>query len=126
MTGNMYWAGAFPGLLMATVISVGLAKGLARPGLKHIVWLVPSLHFAFALVGGPVISLAYGLIVVPAAGILAGWVWLAGCLVIAGGMLALKRSGASGPAKGPWPATAAICFLLAGTLIPPFYQLIAG
>ncbi len=124
--GNAYWAGAFPGLLMATVVSVGLARGLTRPGLKHIVWLVPLLHFVFALAVGPAVSLAYGLIIVPAAGALAGWLWLAGCLVAAGGLLAASRLGVFLPRAGPWPVTVAVCLILAGVLIPPFYQIIAG
>lgn len=126
MTGNMYWAGAFPGLLLATMVSLGLAKGLARPSLKHILWLVPLLHFAFALGVGPAISLAYGLIVVPAAGGLAGWVWLAGALVILGATLAAKATRAAGSRGGPWMAPFAACLLVIGVLVPPFYHLIAS
>ncbi|MDP3046997.1 MAG: hypothetical protein Q8O07_05910 [Chloroflexota bacterium] len=126
MTGNMYWAGAFPGLLLATAVSAGLARGLVRPGLKHILWLVPLLHFAFALGVGPAISLAYGLIVVPAAGGWAGWLWLAGALAILGAIAAARATRAAGSRGGPWLATTAACLLIAGVLIPPFYHLIAG
>ena len=126
MTGNMYWAGAFPGLLLATVVSIGLARGLARPGLKHILWLVPLLHFVFALGVGPAISLAYGLIVVPAAGGCAGWLWLMGSLAILGAIIAARATRAAGSRGGPWLVTTAACLLVLGVLIPPFYHLIAG
>ena len=126
MTGNMYWAGAFPGLLLATVVSIGLARGLVRPGLKHILWLVPLLHFAFALGVGPALSLAYGLIVVPAAGGLAGWVWLAGALAMLGAIMAATATRPADSRGGPWLATTAACLLIAGVLIPPFYHIIAG
>jgi hypothetical protein len=119
MTGNMFWAGAFPGLVMATAASIGLARGLARPGLKHILWLVPLLHFAFALGVGPAISLAYGLILVPAAGAWAGWLWLAGALAVFGAMVGARSPRAAGRLDGP-------CVLIAGVLVPPFYHLIAG
>jgi hypothetical protein len=124
--GNMYWAGAFPGLVMATAVSIGLARGLARPGLKHILWLVPLLHFAFALAVGPAISLAYGLIVVPAAGGWAGWLWLAAALVMFGAMVVARATRAAGWLLGPWPSTTAACLLIAGLLVPPFYYLIVG
>jgi hypothetical protein len=126
MTGNIYWAGAFPGLLLATAVSIGLARGLARPGLKHVLWLVPALHFAFALGVGPAISLVYGLIVIPAFGPWAGWLWLVGSLALLGALLGVRASRATEPRGGPWVATSAACLLMAGVLIPPFYHLVAG
>jgi hypothetical protein len=126
MTGNMYWAGAFPGLLLATTVSIGLAWGLARPGLKHILWLVPLLHFAFALGVGPAISLVYGLFVIPLAGWWASWLWIIGSLVLFGAMVAARTSRPLGARRGPWAATAAACLLVIGLFVPPFYYLIAG
>jgi hypothetical protein len=126
MTGNIYWAGAFPGLLLATAVSIGLARGLARPGLKHVLWLVPALHFAFSLAVGPAISLVYGLIVVPAAGPWAGWLWLVGSLAMLGAILVLRATRPPGSRGSPWVATFAACLLIAGVLIPPFYHVIAG
>jgi hypothetical protein len=124
--GDMYWAGAFPGLVMATAVSIGLAGGLARPGLKHIIWLVPLLHFAFALAVGPAVSLTYGLFVVPAAGGWAGWLWLAGTLLIFGAVVAARITRSTRWLLGPGPATTAACILIAGVLVPPFYYLIVG
>jgi hypothetical protein len=124
--GNMYWAGAFPGLVMATAVSIGLARGLARPALKHIVWLVPLVHFAFALAVGPAVSLLYGLIVVRLAGGWAGWLWLAGALLTFGGIVTARMTRSTGWLLGPWPATTAACILIAGVLVPPFYYLIVG
>jgi hypothetical protein len=124
--GNMYWAGAFPGLVMATAVSIGLARGLARPGLKHILWQVPLLHFAFALAVGPAISLAYGLVLVPATGGWAGWLWLAAALAMFGAIAAARATRAAGRPPGPWAATAAACLLVAGLLVPPFYYLIVS
>jgi hypothetical protein len=126
MMGNMYWAGAFPGLLLATALSIGLVRGLARPGLKHIVWLIPGLHFAFALGLGPLLALAYGLVLVPAAGVWAGWLWLAASLALFVALLVNRATRAAEARGGPWLGTAAACCLLAGVFIPPFYHLIAG
>ena len=75
---NAYWAGALPGLVMATGLSLAALRLLGQDHIRHILWLVPALHFAGAFVVGPALSLAYGLIVVPAAGDAAPLLWAAG------------------------------------------------
>ena len=123
--GNAYWAGALPGLIMATVLSLAALRLLDRRHVRHILWLVPALHFAGAFLVGPALSLAYARLVIPAAGQSAPISWAA-ALILAGGMLAALAWLRGGAARAWAAATCAVIPTLAAILVPFSYHLIAG
>jgi hypothetical protein len=124
---GLYWAGALPGLILGTFLSVGVARSLPRTGsaMAHVLWLVPGLHFAGAFLLGPAASLLYGLAIVPALGGLAPWAWLAGMALIAGGLIWRVRG--AGSTWRPLLRAAALGIVLClGCLVPLAYGWAGG
>lgn len=123
--GNVYWAGALPGLVVATGLSLAALRLLGPTRIRHIVWLVPALHFAGAFAIGPALSIAYGILIVPTAGGSAPLAWVLALLGVAAAVgTAAWRGG--GARRGAWAAT---CFgipALAAILIPIAFHVIAG
>lgn len=123
--GNDFWSGAFPGLILATTMSVGLLRLVDRPALRHIVWLVPAAHLAGAFVVGPALALTYGAWTRWLPGQAATWAWVAGWALV--GVLAAQLSTRASGARHGWCATIAfMSSAMVGILIPVFYQLIAA
>ena len=123
--GNAYWAGALPGLLMATGVSFAALRLLGPRHIKHIVWLVPALHFGGAFIVGPALSLAYGRIFIPAAGTAAPLAWVV-TLLAAGAALGARAWVAGGESRTVRAAAWTAIPALAAVLIPVAYHLIAG
>lgn len=122
---NDYWAGALPGLLMATILSLATLRLLGPNRIRHILWLVPGLHFFGAFAAGPALSLAYSRIAVPAAGAAAPLVWAA-VLLAAGALLATAAWRSGGDARtyaaSAWLGT----FGVAALMVPAAHVIIAG
>jgi hypothetical protein len=123
--GNAYWAGCLPGLILATIASIGLARLLQRPGLRHIVWLVPAIHFAGAFGVGPALSLLYGLLTRWQPGGAAAWEWAVGFTLA--GALAGALNARAAPDRRKWRVSVFVAeFACIGLLIPAFYLMIAA
>jgi hypothetical protein len=126
--GNVYWAGALPGLLLATAVSVGLALSLDRAHLRHVLWLVPALHFSGAFALGPALSLTYDLLVVTALGPAAPWAWLGGSVIVVGVVPALWARRGKLPARksNATLVTCIIAALIVGAIVPALVALFTG
>lgn len=123
--GNAYWAGSLPGLILATIASVGLARQLDRPGLRNIVWLAPALHFAGGFIVGPALSLLFAYFTRWLPGGVGTWTWPVGFL-LAGGLVGGASSRAASDRRSWRFAILMAEFTTAGVLIPAFYYLIAA
>ena len=123
--GNAYWAGSLPGLILATISGVGLVRLLDPPGRRHVVWIVPALHFAGAFAVGPALSILFGYVAQWLPGGAGTWAWVIG-FPLAG--LTVGAIGARAAShRQTWRmATFVVSFTAVGVLIPAFYLLVAA
>jgi len=90
----------------------------------NVLWLVPGLHLAGAFILGPALTLAYGLVLLPLATVMAPWLWIGGASVLGLALgpvvwrLARRR-------RGTWMGVMAGIVMIGGWLLVPLYHLLA-
>ena len=125
MLGSTYWAGVLPGLIFGTFASIGIVRALPRTmgAMRHVLWLVPGMHFGGAFLAGPTASLLYGLVVVPrlAGAALVGWGTALTFLALGAALVTWRASSVRREFVVVLAAGAALCL---GWLVPLMYHLV--